>query len=147
MSDKYWMKIALEEARSAFTENEVPIGAVLVKKQQIIARDHNRTQQLENNLAHAEKLVIEKALQHDKFLYDYTLYTTLEPCLMCSGMIIWARVGRVVFGCFDAKAGAAGSVYNVLRDKSFNHHPQVKLGMLETECQKLIQDFFSSKRK
>ncbi|HCX72215.1 MAG TPA: cytosine deaminase [Candidatus Cloacimonas sp.] len=147
MSDKYWMQIALDEARLAFRENEVPIGAVLVKNDQIIALSHNRTRQMENNLAHAEKLVIEKALQQDKFLYDYTLYVTVEPCLMCSGIIIWSRVGRVVFGCFDVKAGAAGSVYNSLRDKSFNHHPEVKFGILETECQKLIQDFFSYKRK
>jgi len=147
MSDKYWMQIALDEARLAFRENEVPIGAVLVKNDQIIALSHNRTRQMENNLAHAEKLVIEKALQQDKFLYDYTLYVTVEPCLMCSGIIIWSRVGRVVFGCFDVKAGAAGSVYNSLRNKSFNHHPEVKFGILETECQKLIQDFFSYKRK
>jgi tRNA(adenine34) deaminase len=147
MSDKYLMQVALEEARSAFSENEVPIGAVLVKNNQIVAREHNRTRQMRNNLAHAEKLVIEKALHHDKFLYDYTLYVTVEPCLMCSGMIIWSRVGHVVFGCFDAKAGAAGSVYNSLRDKSFNHHPEVKFGILATECQTLIQDFFNSKRR
>jgi tRNA(adenine34) deaminase len=102
---------------------------------------------MRNNLAHAEKLVIEKALHHDKFLYDYTLYVTVEPCLTCRGMIIWSRVGHVVFGCFDAKAGAAGSVYNSLRDKNFNHHPKVKFGILATECQTLIQDFFNSKRR
>ncbi|MCK4695065.1 MAG: nucleoside deaminase, partial [Candidatus Cloacimonetes bacterium] len=111
MIDKYpnehWMEFALKEARLARQENEVPIGAVLVKNNQIITSDHNRTNQLKNPLAHAEKLVIENTVSKgEKYLYEYTLYVTVEPCLMCAGIIIWARVGKVVFGCYDPKAGA-----------------------------------------
>jgi len=147
-SDKYWMQKALDEANSAFHENEVPIGAILVKDDQIVASNHNRTRQLNDNLAHAEKLVIVEVIgKGNKFLYDYTLYVTVEPCLMCAGIIIWSRVGKVVFGAYDAKAGAVGSVYNALLDKSFNHHPKLTFGVLEVECKQIMQDFFLEKRK
>ncbi|MBL7149806.1 MAG: nucleoside deaminase [Candidatus Cloacimonetes bacterium] len=146
-SNEYWMSYALEQARLALQEDEVPIGAVLVKDNNIVAADHNRTRQTNNNLAHAEKLVIEKVIiSGEKFLYDYTLYVTVEPCLMCAGAIIWARVGKVVFGCFDPKAGAVGSIYNALLDKNFNHHPEVVSGILAQECSDLIVEFFKNKR-
>lgn len=147
-SDEYWMKIALEEAEKAFREDEIPVGAVLVKDNQIAAKNHNRTNRLKNNLAHAEKLVIEEVISAgEKYLYDYTLYVTVEPCLMCAGMIIWARVGKVVFGTYDEKAGAVGSVYNVLQDKSFNHRPEVVNGVLAEESSRLMKNFFRSKRE
>jgi len=147
-SHEDWMKIALEEARSAFYENEVPIGAILVKNNTLLYRDHNRTNQTQNPLAHAEKLVIEAAIKDGKkFLQDYTLYVTVEPCLMCVGTIIWSRVGTVVFGCYDPKAGASGSIYNALLDKSFNHNPALICGILAEECAELITDFFKVKRK
>ena len=147
-SDEYWMKIALEEAEKAFREDEIPVGAVLVKYNRIISKNHNRTNQLKNNLAHAEKLVIEEVISAgEKYLYDYTLYVTVEPCLMCAGMIIWARVGKVVFGTYDEKAGAVGSVYNVLQDKSFNHRPEVVNGVLAEESSRLMKNFFRSKRE
>ncbi len=147
-SDEYWMDIALSEAKRAFEEDEIPIGAVLVKNEKLIIKDHNRTNQLKNVLAHAERQVIEKIISTgQKFLYDYTLYVTVEPCLMCAGMIIWSRIGKVVFGCYDAKAGAVGSVYNALLDKNFNHHPEVISGIREKECSSLISTFFQNMRK
>jgi tRNA(adenine34) deaminase len=152
MIDKYanehWMGFALKEARLARQENEVPIGAVLVKNNQIITSDHNRTNQLKNPLAHAEKLVIENTVSKgEKYLYEYTLYVTVEPCLMCAGIIIWARVGKVVFGCYDPKAGAVGSIYNALLDKNFNHHPEIVTGIRDKECSELISGFFQRKRE
>ena len=146
-SNEYWMNYALEQARLALQEDEVPIGAVLVKNNKIAAADHNRTQQTKNNLAHAEKLVIEQVVESGKkFLSDYTLFVTVEPCLMCAGAIIWARVGKVVFGCYDPKAGATGSIYNALLDNNFNHHPKVVSGILAQECSELIVEFFKDKR-
>jgi len=146
--DEYWMKFAIDEARSAFLKNEVPIGAILVKNDKLIASAHNQTN-LENNvLSHAEKLVIEQVISNgEKFLTDYTMYVTVEPCLMCAGIIIWCRVGKVVFGCRDEKAGAAGSIYNALLDKNLNHNPELKSGVCEAECSKLMKDFFKDKRK
>ncbi len=147
-SNEYWMNFALEEARLALLEDEVPIGAILVKDNKIIAAEHNRAGQQKNGLAHAEKLVIEKIISSgDKYLYDYSLFVTVEPCLMCAGIIIWSRVGRVVFGCYDTKAGAVGSVYNALLDKSFNHNPEVISGVKEKECSELISTFFQKKRE
>jgi len=147
MSHTLWMKRALEEARLALAENEVPVGAVLVKDDKLIAADHNRTRQQGNPLAHAEKLCIDAALTDGQsYLYDYTLYITLEPCIMCAGMIVWSRVGTVVFGAYDPKAGAVGSVYNVLLEKSFNHHPTVIFGVEKEACSNLLSTFFAEKR-
>jgi tRNA(adenine34) deaminase len=141
------MQLALQEAELAKSADEVPIGAVLVKDEQLIAKTHNQTNESRNALQHAEKLVIEKALQQgEKYLYDYTLYVTVEPCLMCAGMIILARVGRLVFGCYDPKAGAVGSIYNVLLDKSFNHHPKITQGVLAEESSAIITEFFRTKK-
>jgi len=142
-----WMQLALEEARLAADEDEIPVGAVLVKGDEIVLRDHNRTRQLRNPLAHAEKLIVDKILASGiRFLQDYRLYVTLEPCLMCAGMLILARLDTLVFGASDPKAGAVGSVYNVLRDKSFNHHPQIIRGMLREPCSDILITFFKSKR-
>ncbi len=103
--------------------------------------------QLKDPSAHAEKLVLDAALAKGyKYLYDCTLYITLEPCLMCSGLIILCKVGRVVFGAADPKSGVAGSVLNVLADKSFNHRPELKRGVLADECALLLTDFFKNKR-
>jgi len=147
MIDEYYMRIALEEAEQAAQEDEVPVGACLVKDDKVILREHNRTRQRQNPLAHAEKLILDQAQEKGlKHLHDYTLYISLEPCLMCSGMIILSRVGRVVFGSMDPKAGAAGSVYHSLKDKSFNHRPELSRGVLATECSLLLTDFFRRKR-
>lgn len=143
-----WMKLALEEANLACSEDEIPVGAVLVKGGELIAAEHNRTRQLKDPLAHAEKLLIDKILASKiKYLQDYTLYVTLEPCLMCAGMMIWSRLGTLVYGASDPKAGAVGSIYNVLADKSFNHHPRVLRGVLEADCAALLRVFFQSRRQ
>ncbi|PKN79181.1 MAG: cytosine deaminase [Candidatus Cloacimonetes bacterium HGW-Cloacimonetes-1] len=145
--DNLMMQCALEEADKAISEDEIPIGAVLVKSGEIILRDHNRTRQLQDPLAHAEKLIIDKIIGSGiKYLYDFTLYVTLEPCLMCAGMMIWSRLGTIVYGARDPKAGAVGSIYNVLADKSFNHHPVIRRDVLHTECSEILRAFFKSKR-
>ena len=143
-NDLYFMQVALQNAEEAFLHDEVPIGAVLVKDEVIIAQEHNKTRLYDNPLAHAEKLILDNVTE--KYLYDYTLYITLEPCLMCAGMIIWRRVGRVVFAAYDKKAGAVGSVYNVLLDKHFNHNPKLTSGILQEESTELLKKFFRSKR-
>ncbi len=145
--NEYWMKIALEEAQIAFDEDEVPVGAVLIKDNELVARNHNRTKQLRNPLAHAEKLVIEEILSRDKiFLYEYKLFVTLEPCLMCSGILIWSRIGELIFGAYDRKAGCVGSIYNVLKDRNFNHHPKITANILAEESSELLRRFFQQKR-
>jgi len=145
--DGKFMQMALEEARTALAEDEVPIGAVLVKAEQVVCQDHNRTRQTGNPLAHAEKLLIDKITSSGiRYLQDYTLYVTLEPCLMCAGMLIWSRLGRLVFAAQDPKSGAVGSIYNVLLDKQFNHHPVVTSGVLSAEAGLLLKQFFASKR-
>lgn len=147
MTDSYYMQLALDEAKIAMAEDEIPVGAVLVNDNTVILAEHNRTKQRQNPLAHAEKLILdEMMLRGEKFLYDYTLYITLEPCLMCSGMIILSRIGKVVFGTADPKAGASGSVYQALLDKSFNHHPILKTGVLKEECALILTEFFKKKR-
>ncbi len=141
------MSIALEEARLAAQEDEIPVGAVLVREGELVLRDHNRTRQLANPLAHAEKLLVDKILLSKiKYLQDYSLYVTLEPCLMCAGALIWSRIGRLVIGARDPKAGAVGSIYNVLTDKSFNHHPEIVRGVLEAESSAILKGFFARKR-
>ncbi len=146
---EYWMRFALNEAVLATEEGEIPVGAVLVKDNKVIISNHNRTKQLDNPLAHAEKLIIDEMLSAKSNIYlnDYTLYVTLEPCVMCAGVILWSRVGTVVFGASDDKAGAVGSIYDVLRNKCFNHHPEIVKGILEEECSSILKNFFSSKRK
>ena len=144
--DELWMKIALEEAKTALSTDNVPIGAVIIKNDKLIAKAHNDTKG-QNQLAHAEFLVIQKALRYDRFLYDYTLYVTLEPCTMCAGSIVLSRVGKVVFGAYDEKAGAVGSLYNILKDKRLNHSPIVIGGVLQNESSKLLKEFFQKKRK
>lgn len=147
LEDFDFMKLALKEAEQALSEDEIPVGAILVKNSQIILSDHNRTRQKQNPLAHAEKLIVDKVLSNgEKYLTDYTLYVTLEPCLMCSGMLIWSRLGRLVFAASDPKAGCVGSVYNAMCDAHFNHHPNIVRGVLAEEAGVLLKDFFRSKR-
>ena len=141
------MNIALKEAQIAFAEDEIPVGAVLVCNDKLIARAHNSTQRLNSSLAHAEKLAIEKAQQKlGKWLYDCKLYVTLEPCVMCAGIIILSRVKSVIFGAYDEKNGACGSLYNLLLDRRFNHNPEVKFGTLANESSRLLKRFFDNKR-
>jgi tRNA(adenine34) deaminase len=147
-TDIMMMQLALEQAEQALAEDEIPIGAVLVQSGKVICADHNRTRQQNNPLAHAEKLVIDQALVLGyKYMNDLTLYVTLEPCHMCAGMIVWSRIGRLVYAAADPKAGCVGSIYNILKDCHFNHHPEVTDSVLSEESGSLLKGFFQSKRK
>ncbi len=142
------MRAALEIAAQAARTGEMPVGAVVVQRGEILARAHNETVALRQPTAHAELLAIHRALavlEVDR-LPGATLYVTLEPCAQCAGAIVLAKVGRVVFGAWDDKSGMAGSVGDVLRHPSLNHRPEVQGGVLEEECGRLLRDFFLRKR-
>jgi tRNA(adenine34) deaminase len=144
-----YMAAALEEAEQAFKEDEVPVGAVLIDRTgEILAADHNRTRQEKDPTAHAEILVLRKASRAVKNyrLTGTTLFVTIEPCLMCAGALIQARVASVVFGAPDPKAGAFGSLYDLTEDKRLNHRFQVTTGIMERECRALMQNFFRACR-
>ena len=145
---KYMME-ALKEAELAKLEDEVPIGCVIVKDDQIIARSHNQRDKSHNPLGHAETLAIKQASEvlGDWQLVDCELYVTIEPCIMCSGAIIQSRIKRVVYGAPDIKGGAFGSSINILEASNINHHPEVVRGVLENECSSIIKNYFKSKRK
>ena len=138
------MQFALAEARAAVAIGEVPIGAVLVQGGEIVGRGYNRRETSNDPTAHAEMLAIrEAAARLDSWrLLGTTLYVTLEPCPMCMGAIILARIPRVVYGCRDPKAGAAGSLYDLSCDERLNHRVEVSEGVLQQECSALLSDFF-----
>jgi tRNA(adenine34) deaminase len=143
------MKKALNEAEKARQKSEVPIGAVIVgSDHQILAAGHNQTITLKDPTAHAEILALRAAAAKigNYRLLNAMLYVTVEPCPMCMGAAIHARVSQVIFGARDPKWGAAGSVYNFVADRRFNHHPEVIDGICENECKQLIQNFFRQKR-
>ena len=143
-----WMEIALEEARQAAREGEVPVGAVLVHEGELLARDHNRSIQRSDPTAHAEILVLRRAgeLLSNYRLTGTHLYVTLEPCAMCAGALIWARVGRLVYAAPDLKSGAVSSRVDLLKPGRFNHAPEVVPGVREAEARQLLQGFFSRLR-
>ena len=144
-----FMKLAIKEAKKAGQKAEVPIGAVLVDESgDILALSHNQTITLADPTAHAEILALRKTAQKvlNYRLLGTTLYVTIEPCMMCMGAIVHARVARVVFGAQDPKWGAAGSLYNFAEDVRLNHQPEIILGVCQEECRALIQEFFRSKR-
>ncbi|MBR6537135.1 MAG: tRNA adenosine(34) deaminase TadA [Lachnospiraceae bacterium] len=147
--DARFMKEALRQAKKAAKLSEVPIGCVLVKDGQIVARGYNRRNTDKTTLAHAEMAVIKKAskLFADWRLEDCTLYVTLEPCPMCAGAIVQARIPRVVAGCMNPKAGCAGSVLNILNTPGLNHQVKFEKGVLEEECSELLQNFFRELRR
>jgi tRNA(adenine34) deaminase len=146
--DIYFMKFALEEANRAFNEGEVPVGAVLVIGGNIIAKRHNLRETSKDPIGHAEILVLSSGAKKNSSwrLTDATLYVTKEPCIMCSGAMINARLGRLVYGCKDEKGGAVDSLYNLLSDKRLNHQVEVVSGVLEDECARILQFFFRSRR-
>ena len=148
-TDEHWMQQAIELARKAASEDEVPVGAVLVKDKQLVAVGWNQPIQSNDPSAHAEMMAMRNAGQilQNYRLIDTTLYVTLEPCSMCVGAMIHARVKRLVFGAFDNKTGAAGSAINLIHDPVHNHKLEVVGGLLEGECKQLLQDFFKNKRK
>jgi len=139
---------ALEEARHAGSTGEVPVGAVVFHEGHAVARAHNETVTRRDPTAHAELLAIQHAVGalHTDRLEDCTLYVTLEPCAQCAGAMVLAKVGRVVFGAYDPKAGMAGSVGDVLRHPALNHRPEVVGGVEAQACAKLLTDFFEAKR-
>jgi len=146
--DLRWMAAALEEARAAQAHDDVPIGAVVVRAGFIIGRGHNEREHREDPTAHAEVLALREAAAADGTwrVLDATLYVTLEPCTMCAGAIVLSRIPRVVYGCADPKAGAAGSVLDVLAEPRLNHRPEVVGAVLEDECAELLRAFFRARR-
>ena len=143
------MKVALNEAEKARQKGEVPIGAVLVAdKEDVLAAEHNQTITLNDPTAHAEILALRSAAAQigNYRLLNTTLYVTVEPCPMCMGAILHARVTQVIFGTRDPKWGAAGSLYNLANDQRFNHQPEIIEGICKNECKTLMQNFFRSKR-
>lgn len=146
--DEHWMWNALEQAKKAAAVDEVPVGAVLVKDNQLIAEGWNHPIQLHDPSAHAEMIALRQAgiILNNYRLLDTTLYVTLEPCVMCVGAMIHARVGRVVFGAYDAKTGAAGSMFDLLQSAKHNHKIEVTGGVLEAQCREVLQEFFKHKR-
>ena len=147
--DEFFMREAIRQAKKAAKLTEVPIGCVLVKENKIVARGYNRRNTDKTTLAHAEIAVIKKASREfgDWRLEDCTLYVTLEPCPMCAGAIVQARIPRVVAGCMNPKAGCAGSVLNILNTPGLNHKVEFTKNVLEKECSNLLQDFFRELRK
>lgn len=147
--DSKWMQLAIEMAAKAEAKGEVPVGAVLVKDNEVIATSYNLSISDHNPCGHAEIRCLQQAGQHLKNyrLIDTTLYVTLEPCSMCAGAIIHARVDRVVFGAQDEKTGAAGTVLNVLQHPSANHVVEVEAGILADECSQQLSAFFKRRRE
>lgn len=148
-SDEYFMKQALKEAKKSAFLDEVPVGAVIVCDDKIIARGHNLREKKHDPTAHAEIVAIKKACKKRGSwrLEDCKIYVTLEPCSMCAGAILWSRMSEVIFGAFDPKGGALGSCFNLYNQKGLNHYPLVKSGILKEEAEELLKSFFKSKRK
>ena len=146
--DDYFMRLALREAERALEHADVPIGAVLVRDGEVVAGAHNERELRQDPTAHAEVIALREASRAlgSWRLLDSVLYVTLEPCAMCAGAIVLARVPRVVFGATDPKAGACGSVLDVLGEPRLNHRPVVAGGLLAPECGELITSFFASRR-
>jgi tRNA(adenine34) deaminase len=146
--DDYFMRLALREAERALEHEDVPIGAVLVHDGEVVAGAHNERELRQDPTAHAEVIALREASRAmgSWRLLDCVLYVTLEPCAMCAGAIVLARVPRVVFGATDPKAGACGSVLDVLGEPRLNHRPVVAGGLLAPECGELITSFFASRR-
>ena len=148
INEKY-MKEAMAEAKKAARLNEVPIGCVIVHDKKIIAKGYNRRNTDKNVLSHAEIIAIREACKKikDWRLEDCTMYVTLEPCQMCAGAIVQARIPKVVIGCMNQKAGCAGSVLNILQVPQFNHQVEIEKGVLEEECSAMLSDFFKNLRE
>ena len=143
-----FMRVALEEAKKAYKQGEVPVGAVIVKNGKVISKAHNETRQKKNATAHAEILAIDgacKKLKNER-LVDTEMYITLEPCAMCAGAIVQARIPKVIIGTRDFKSGAANTVLNVLENEKLNHRAGFTFGILEKECSEILKTFFKELR-
>ncbi len=148
MIHKKFMQEALKEAQKAFEEDEVPVGAVVVYKGKIIARGYNQVERLKDPTAHAEMLALTSAANYlgTKWLNDVSLYVTIEPCSMCAGALVLSRIKNLYFGAKDPKAGACGSILNIVNHKKLNHRLKVTKGILESECGDILKEFFRKKR-
>ena len=146
--DEIFMKEALKEAAKARKKDEVPIGAIIVHNNKIIAKGHNLRETKHDALGHAEIIAIRKANKKLKSwrLVDCTIYVTVEPCSMCAGAILQSRIDRIVYGTEDIKGGALGSSYNLFEQKNINQIPEIESGVLKEECSQIIKDFFKKKR-
>ena len=143
------MRAAIDQANIALENDDVPVGAVIVCENKIIARGYNQRQQLNDPTAHAEIIALTAAAEHIGHwrLLNCTIYVTLEPCPMCAGALVLARIDRLVFGCDDPKTGACGSLYNIVQDNRLNHRLEITKGVLADDCSKILQDFFGIKRQ
>lgn len=148
-ADEFFMSLAVEEARKAFVYGDVPVGCVMVSGGEVISCAHNERERLKDPTAHAEVLAMRRASEKlGRWRLDGTvLYVTLEPCIMCAGAMVQARIDRLVYGAIDFRYGAAGSVYDLVRDSRLNHWIDVTYGVMEEECGELLRKFFSSLRK
>jgi tRNA(adenine34) deaminase len=148
-SDEHYMDLALEEARKAEAASEVPVGAVLVSAGIVIGHGFNQPITTRDPTAHAEIIALREGARHERNyrLTDAVMYCTVEPCMMCAGAMIHARIARLVFGTPDTKAGSAGSIYNVLTDPRMNHRIDVLSGIREEECATLLRQFFARRRE
>lgn len=144
-----YMQEALKEAEEAARKGEVPVGAVIEKDGEIIGRGHNLTETLCDVTAHAEIMAIRQAAEKTGWyrLTGCNLYVTLEPCSMCAGAIVWARINKIYIGTADPKAGACGSVINIVQEEKFNHRCEVETGIMKEECSGILKDFFVARRK
>ena len=146
--DEYFMRLAVREATRALEHDDVPIGAVVIKDGEVVGSGHNERELRTDPTAHAEMIALREAARNlgTWRVLDSVMYVTLEPCAMCAGAIVLSRIPRVVFGAWDPKAGAAGSLWDVLRDRRLNHRPEVISGVREQECAALLEAFFAGKR-
>ncbi len=149
LTEQKYMRMAIEAARIAEENGDVPIGAVIVYKDQIIGKAYNQREQLADPTAHAEIIALTQAASalENWHLNNCTMYVTLEPCPMCAGALVLARMDRLVYGCDDPKSGACGSLYNIVQDGRLNHRLEVKSGVLEEDCREQLQDFFERRRR
>ena len=146
--DRIYMSEALKEAKMALQKDEVPVGAVVVYQGRIIARAHNQVETLKDPTAHAEMIALTSATNHlgSKWLLGASLYVTIEPCSMCAGALILSRIKNVIYGAKDPKAGACGSMTNIINSRKLNHRIKVTRGILKEECSSLLREFFKKKR-
>jgi len=146
--DKRWIKVAIDQAEIARENGDVPVGAVIVHQGRLIAKAYNQRQQLNDPTAHAEIIALTQAAEAlgSWRLEGCTIYVTLEPCAMCAGALVLARIDRLVYGCNDPKTGACGSLYNIVQDERLNHRLEVTAGVLEEQCREQLQGFFAGRR-
>ncbi|MBN2366133.1 MAG: tRNA adenosine(34) deaminase TadA [Calditrichaeota bacterium] len=146
---EYWMEQALKEAEKAYEKGEIPVGAVVVYQNIVIGKGYNLTESLQDPTAHAEIMAITAAAEYlgSRRLIDTTMYVTLEPCAMCAGAIVLARIPILVYGARDPKAGACGSLYNIVQDRRLNHRVKTVSGILENKCSLILSEFFRKLRE